>query len=749
MHRIVLPDLVRLLARVGARRMGDPELPVVLAEASVTTDEAFRDGALRAGIDASASAALHVFNGTRDRDDGRVLGARRREAGPLEADDSRPLMLHAPGLAWLRITLEADAEALARATGGALRGRAEAGRNARLLCYRRHRADDACGDAIGAGLARFASALSLDDVRALGVGDACVVQAGGTLSTSLSVSWSALLSAAVPAIAEAAGGHRGAFLVEMPAAGKATLALSIDDGYSIAFARQHATGDRAFRVMLRRHGEDDRRLGAALSLDAGFADPAAVARVLAGVLADALDAPADALRTIREATSLPRLPSRHRVVAQALIERFGIAGSEPLQALRDRLADLDERFAHRIETLAGTRAALALETEYRRLASDTVLLEAELSEAALCRLHPVLLALDTRAVLADAGPGRTTASLLHDRVIEHLRGWSIGASLGSWFELASAQRRKDRLLERRRADDAGDRTRREYLGRTDYTARANGWSTAYGATFEAADDGGGNGTTCALQLWWEESRLRADPNGLARIVDDAVLWGVVAADAAPALLARLRTALGGAGRCRPRFELGLEDAAARAALGRIADADPSAWARSAARALPRNARIAARADCATREAIYAPVFAALDGATGSALRRGIGSLLRDADARLAARERKGATPWTAWQVLRQAGMTARGPGHDFAAFAHAASRLHACLEAAAKKPVAALALDTLGDAFSALRPAFEQPFTLRTIAGLLAGASGGPRPGARLELAFERDGRPRSLLVAA
>ena len=737
MHRIVLPDLVRLLARVGARSIGDPALPVVLADLTDERGAAWRDGAVRATGDAAATVGLHVFNATGDRDSGGVLGTRRRKSGARAAEDGRPLLLKQPGQAWLRISMDVQADALARARRGGVAARAGAGAEARLLAYRLHDAGERCADAIVAGLARFADARSIDDVCALGVGDACMVEAEGTLSARVSLSWSALLSAAAPAVAEVSGRDAPVFLVEVPVQAAAALDVSITDGFSVAFARQRPDGDAAFRVVLRRRHHEERTAGISIGVEAGFADPDAVARLVPDVLAAVLAVPREALRELREATSLRALPARHRAVVAALAERLGIADSEPLMAIRERLEVLDARLAGRIDTLARTRASAVLEAEYRRLAADAVLLEAELSETALRRLHPALLALDAATVLADRGPGRAAVSLLHDRTIERLQGWSIEAWLGSWFELSSTQRRQDRFLERRRVDAEGDRTRHEYLGATRYTARANGWSTAYGATFEAVGDDQG-GTACALQLWWEEGRRRTTPDGLARIVDDAVLWGLVAADGAPALHAWLETALAGVDRCRPRFELSLEDDALRAALSRLAGAGAADWASHAARALPRSARFAARLDCRARGATYGPVFAALGDAQGTALRRRIAAGLRGADPRLVARERDGEAPWTAWRVLRQSGLAERGPARAWRDWSEAAARLDAALAEAGARAA--------GDAFAALRQAFEQPFTLRTVAGLLAGVAG---RAPRLSLAFERGGEARSLLVGA
>ena len=743
MQRIALPDLVRLLARIGARRMGDPALPVALAEATAAVGDTARDGTLRAEADADATVALHVFNETGDRDDGGVLGVRRRAAGPREADDFRPLLLKASGKAWLRIALEAEAQVSARTRHGTRAARVGAGRERRLLCYRRHAPDTAVAEAIGADLLRFANVHAVDDACALGVGDACALEAGGILSASVSLAWDGLLAAVLPALKDLPGRAPGSFMVEVSAEAGASLALTIEDGYSVAIARLHGDGDRAFRVAVRRLRQDEQSLEATLGVEAAFADPDAVERVLAGALADWLDLPAAALQAMRRATSFESLPERYRPVVAALADRLGLDDSAPLARVRERLDDLDARFAGRIEAVARTRVAVQVEAEFRRLSADAWLLEAELSQDALRRLHPALVALDATAVLADRGaPGVAAVSLLHDRTIEHLHGWTIGASLGSWFELGSRQQREDHWLERRRVAADGDRTRHEYLGTTRYTARANGRSTDYGATFEAVDDGTGAGAACALEMWWEEGRLRADPDGLARIVDDAVLWGVADDAGAPALRVRLAEALAGVGRCRPRFERVIEGDAARRAWTHLANATPAQWATHAARALPRNARMAARADCASRAAAYAPVLAALGASHGGVSRRQIAALLRDVDPRLAARERKGNTPWTAWRVLRRAGMAHGGPGPAWRAFADAAAGIDAALGAATGARDA-----DLTEVFHRLRPAFEQPFTLRTVASLLSAAPGVGH--ARLKLSFQRDGQARSLVVAA
>ena len=747
MRRMLTPDIVRLLARVGGRRMGDAGLPLALSKAAATVSTRGRRGASRGGLEAAGAVEWRAFNATRDRDDAGLLGARRRKSGAKDADAFHPLLTHKPGRTWLRMALATTADALAGTARGRITAQATAGRTARLLSYRWHDDDVACGTAIRLDLTRFSNARSLEDVCALEVDDACAVQGEGALSASVAVAWDAVLAEALPALAGATGRGPSALMLEVAAGATATLDLSIRDHVTVAFARRSRRGERAFRVQVRRQRGDERRLAAGFGVEAGFADPEAASHVLQGALAHVLGAPAEALAAIRHATSMRRVPARHRPLVGALVERFHIRDNAPLDALKARLAELDARLAGRVDEIVRRRVAVALDAEYRRLASDALLLEVELSEAALRRLHPALLALDTAAVLADPAVSRQAVSLLRDRSIERWQAWGIGASFGSWFDIGGRQERNDRVVTRRRIDADGDRTRREYLAATRYAARANGWATDYGATFEAVDDGAGGGTRCALELWWQASRMRADPAGLLRIVDDAVLWGVVDADGAAALHAHLQAVLDGIDRCRPRFERRLDADATASAIARMARARPADWARHAARALPRNAREPARSACAAREAAYGPALAACADLRGTALRAALAERLRDADPRLAARERKGETPWTCWQVLRQAGLSTRGPGAAWRGGGTAAARLDAMLARSRRPaPLDPAAWQVLADAALALRPAFEQPFTLRTMASLLAA---GPAPRARLSLAYARDGEARTLIVGA
>src|SRR5690606_29708269 len=203
--------------------------------------------------------------------------------------------------------------------------------------------------AITLDLSRIADAREWSDVRALGVGDACAVQLEGTLSASVTVAWDALLAEVLPAIASIAGNDSGAFMLDVRADAKAALKVSIGDRCTVAFARIQASGDRAFRVSVRRHHEAERRLSASAGLAVALSDPGAAAQVLQGALASALGAPARALAAIRQATSLDQLPARVRPVAEGLAERFGIADLRPLPALRARLSELDARMAGRLE----------------------------------------------------------------------------------------------------------------------------------------------------------------------------------------------------------------------------------------------------------------------------------------------------------------------------------------------------------------------------------------------------------------
>ncbi|NUO77650.1 MAG: hypothetical protein HOQ32_16765 [Lysobacter sp.] len=724
MSKIAIPDLVDKLAGIAAKPLKDASVQTELLNYQKGADTTAQSGAIKAVFGASIAAAVHLYNSADDADDDGVIGSRGEAVDPAKTTvDWRPQLAFQPGNAWLKYSLSAAATAKATAKIGSAGGSISGDRSLRLLCYKRHDAAVRIGDAILADVNEIASVLSAADIASLSVGDAVALKARGKLTASLSVSWSDIFSSSLHGLADVLGANQtGAFLVNIGASAGASFAATVEDDFTLCFVRERASGDRAFRVAVRKSVVHDTRFEAKAGVQIEFADPAAVQKVLGNVVAGVLDAPTAALKAIDEATSLDRVPERYRSIVAALAERFGLEDKNPLKPLQKKLRELTETLTQRIEQIAKTKVTLGFAYEYTRLSSEASLLEAGLSEDALTRLHGALLNFDFARVLAYTGPGYALDFFLHQKTVERVRAWGFSLGVGTWFNLKSKQERKDRFVSRRYVSPNAEALTRAYLGSTRYTANANTWTTEYGASLKAdleearaPQQTAARDFKCGLQLWWEESRIKTGSE-LPRVVDDAVLWGVIDASAAPALQTQLQDVLGGAGECKPRLSVMLSDHGLRQAMGVLSKADDAAWARHAARALPWYAKQDARATCSSREGVYTPLFDAYrrrPDASGSALKQLIAKSLREYGGGLAGQETKGETPWTVYQVLLRSDVDQRRFWNRWGQLRSGAVRMTDLLDVRGD-------WGDFDDNFALLRGAFEQTFLLRAVASLLA-----------------------------
>ncbi|KRA75907.1 hypothetical protein ASD78_08080 [Lysobacter sp. Root667] len=756
MSKIAIPDLVEKLAGVAAKPLKDSSVKTELLDYAKGVDTTAQSGSIKAVFGASAAAAIHLYNSADDADEDGVIGSRADASDPAKATtDWRPQLAFQAGSAWLKYSLAASATAKATGKIGTAGGSIAGDRSLRLLCYKRHDAGDRIGDAILSDIDEIASVLSASDIATLEVGEAVALKARGKLTATLSVSWSDIFSTSLHGLADVLGASQtGAFLVNIGASAGASFTATVDDDFSLCFVREKASGERAFRVALRKSVVHDDRFEAKAGVQIEFADPAAVEKVLSSVMAGVLDAPTAALKAIDDATSLDRIPEQYQPIVTALAERFGLEDLNPLQPLKKKLQELTALLSERIAQIAKTKVALGFTYEYTRLASEASLLEATLSEEALSRLHGALLAFDFARVLNYGGSGYALDFYLHQKTVERVRAWGFSLGVGTWFNLKSKQERKDRFVSRRYVSPAGEALTRAYLGSTQYSANANTWNTDYGATFKAdleearaPQQTAARDFKCGLQLWWEESRIKT-ASELPRVVDDAVLWGVIDAAAAPALHAQLHGVLGAVGECKPRLSLMLSDHGLRQAMRVFAQADDAAWARHVARALPWYAKQSARASCASREAVYAPLFEGYrrrPDASGTALKQLIAKSLRDYGGGLAGQESIGETPWTVYQVLLRSDIEHRRFWNRWERLRSGATRMTDLLDVRGD-------WNDFDDNFAMLRGVFEQTFLIRAAASLLASelpasVNDGRARAATLTIAYRDGNQDKSLVV--
>lgn len=723
MSNVEIPELARKLLVFGGKRL-NASVPTEVLSLSRDVGTTAGSGAITAVFGASVAAAIHLYNDASDKDDDGVLGAAKTNSGAAKTTTAwRPQLSFATGSTWLKYSLGADVTARASGSIGVAGGAIDGDRSLRLLCYKRHNTTDTIGAAIAADLNEISSPLTVADILALAPQEATALKIRGKLSAKLTLSWADIFSTSLHEFADLFGtADSGAFLVEVASAASVSFTATVEDDFTLCFAREQAAGERPIRVALRKSITHDRRFLAKAGVRVEFADPSAVKEVVDNLLGGVLGMPAAALEAIERATSLKSVPEKYRALVTALAERFGIEDVDPLQPIKDKLRQLDSLLNDRIDRLARTKVTLGLQYEYLRIAGEASLLEATVSEAALGRLHAAMLAFDFATVLADSGPGLALDFFLHQKTVDRVRAWGFSLGIGTWLNISSKQTRRDLFVSRRYVSADGEQLTQAYLGSTLYTAKVNTWSAEYGAMLKAdlEEARAPQQTTardfkCGLHLWWEENKIRAD-SGLARIVDDAVLWGVIGAAGAPALHEQLGSKLDKTSECKLRLSAMLSDHGLRQAVRALAGVSDEECGRHAARALPWHGKQTARATCASREAVYAPFFSRYAQApdrSGSGLRQLVAESLRDAGGGLAGQEAKGETPWTLYQVLLRANADNQRFWKRWKDLRAGASRLVELLEVRGD-------WGDFDDDFKLMSRSFEQVFLIRAVASLLA-----------------------------
>ena len=231
----------------------------------------------------SASLAVRVLNRPEDKDDDAVFG-----------DKAGAHIPYALQSAWVKYTLSAKVEGKL----GFAHLDAKRGSNVELSDYRLHDATEGAWGALTGDLAEPRTLLELDDVRKLRPGEALKMDAGGTLTASVSFSWSDALSTKLADVLHELP-VRPPVTVKLKHGLEATAAVKLTDRFSIVISR---TRDGRFRFAVQKAQSRSHEYGIELAYGMEVSGMSAVDEVLDPIY-DAVkeripsDQPVDELRS--------------------------------------------------------------------------------------------------------------------------------------------------------------------------------------------------------------------------------------------------------------------------------------------------------------------------------------------------------------------------------------------------------------------------------------------------------------------
>ncbi|NOK08624.1 hypothetical protein [Corallococcus exercitus] len=553
---------------------------------------------------------VELFNDRDDQDAYGIIGVPPKE---LDGSTAEPLFSPDGAACWLKYAAELSAEANGQGNfpfvelsgGGSLQ--------VKVADYRHHAATKTLEDALGSDAKSLRLPFVLGDVQALQPGDALSFQTRVELKAGVKVSWSAISTSLVAALARRLAGQ---LVFELKAEAGASIGgtVSLQDEFRIVFSRPKDGGP--FRVSVRKATSDAAAVHVSAGVSLNYASP-----LLASILAAADSKVQDAMKLVEGLEQGALTPALLQVAA-ALLKQLGfLKAAEPtlasVKAAYEELKDL-------VESVVSGALKAGFEYEYARSTEDATLLELEVPVQELAGAHGAFISGDLASIqhrVNDAWLRR----YFHMKSVESQRVWGLGLGWRDVNFASQEDRRKLRSVVQHASRDHRQGPRRyAFLGARSYTSSGllYGKTSRWGLDFNAQMPRFSL-TPSADEFDYSLFAQSEVEDGLSkdliqRAVDAATVWGAVLPQDAPALVERLFRAAPAGTKTTTRLELRVDCPSFRRLLAKLGSEpvfERNAFARGLARALPRASQ-PVRASLQRREELYAPLWDAYlkDGA---------------------------------------------------------------------------------------------------------------------------------------
>ena len=509
---------------------------------------------------------------------------------------------------WLKLRAEGGLRAKIAADLSALIG-ISAGVDASVAIadYRKQVKTDKARDAFVAAIAAPRFITAVDDVKDMSLGDVLVLRRGGSIVAGISVNAADLFTGQIGTLGRLLG-SMGPIVVAFEAGATFDFEVTVSDEFLIVISRDKTV----WRAGVRKANGSK----IAASVDAGITarlkDPKAVLKLVQDVIDAAIGRSLAQVESILGKTTLEDLNPVEKKLFDEVAKRLGAGGViNTLNDLKTRIDDLKQKASDKIQEILQTRVSLSFAYEYTRIQTHVNLLQVTLTDKALARFHPELVAGRTLPVLDALQQGKsgvTLESYLNQTEIQRNASWGFTLGIGKWVSVGGKDFRNVTEVERTNAAGA---LQRSYLGMRGYKG------TWVGETFEwmvdlRADMKGYakpvkvSSYSFGLHLVWSSKQNSLSANELEQWVDVAQLWKVVPDDGAMEVRAALAAAL--KKDAKISVQLTVPNTVLRSVLPMLAAARPEQFAQALAAAMPWRSDHEGRRDLRRRRALYTPLW---------------------------------------------------------------------------------------------------------------------------------------------
>ncbi|MBU8901049.1 hypothetical protein KRR26_36250 [Corallococcus sp. M34] len=566
---------------------GDKELPIPGGKLSLSA-------ALRTPIE--------LFNDRNDADDQGIIGVPAKDS-----DGSTPEPLYSTDNAacWLKYAVEVSAKA--EGTGEfpfvTLNGGGSV--NVVVADYRSHSPAQNLEDALRQDVQSLRLPFLLSDVQQLQAGDALSFQTRLAVKAGLKVSWSFVGATLASVIAKRLT-KLVALQLDADVAAFIGASVAIEDEFRLVFSRPMNGGP--LRVSVRKATARTGTTGAGITVSLGGDSPVLTALLKAVATSKEAQDVAEVVNGIRNNSVRPALEP----LAIALFDRLGI----PVTV--DQLFSAYDTLRKLVEGSVNTALTGNFSYEYRRCTEDATILELELSAQELETAHKSLLSGNLEAIQKTV-PDSALRRFFQMQSITREQTWGFGLQ---WRDLVIGKnegRQSLKSVVQNASRDLRNGPRRiAYLGARSFEQSGVVYGNEdrrYGIDFSAqmpeysltpsADE--------FEYAFYARASLEAklSKGYLHRITSDAVVWGIIQQDAAPALIEKLHAIAPQGTNTTARLELRIDQEYFRRFISMLdseADRERHQFALALARAMPEDPKLVVRSTPGNRELVFAPIW---------------------------------------------------------------------------------------------------------------------------------------------